>query len=87
MNKLNWKIIESNIAEAKEELENIEKQIQSSKKPNMAEFQISLQHAYHHLNFAWNTKHKKTKEYKTMTNKEFKQYGKYSKDIEKFDIE
>jgi hypothetical protein len=87
MNKLNWKIIESNIAEAKEELENIEKQIQSSKKPNIAEFQISLQHAYHHLNFAWNAKYKKTKEYKEMTNKDFKKCGKYPKDIEKFDIE
>jgi hypothetical protein len=68
MKKLNWKIIESTIIEAKEELENIEKQIQSSKKLNIAKSQISLQHVYHHLNFAWNTKHKKIKE---MTDKEF----------------
>lgn len=87
MKRLNWKIIKSNISEAKEELANLEKQINSKKKPNSAEFQISLQHAYHHLNFAWNIRHKLTKEYSELTDKDFKKWAKYSKDINKFDLE
>ena len=87
MKKINCEIIQPNISEAREQLSNLEKQIKSKKKPNIAEFQIALQHAYHHLNFAWKIRHKTTSWYNKMTNKEFRKYGKYPKDMDKFDME
>ena len=81
MKKLNWQIIKSNISEAKQELEKLESQIESGKKPDLVELQISLQHAYHHINFAWNVRNKTLKEYQKFTDKDFKKFGKYPIDI------
>ena len=82
MKKLNWKIILSNISEAREELQSIESRIQSEKGFGEVEFQIALLHAYHHLNFAWNIRRVATKRYAHLTKKEFKKWGSYPKKIE-----
>ncbi|MCM0083042.1 hypothetical protein L4X63_15730 [Geomonas sp. Red32] len=75
MNRLNWKVILSNVQEAREELEKIESRIASSKKPDETELELSLRHAYHHLNTAWNARHAKTDSYRTMTEDDFKAWG------------
>jgi hypothetical protein len=43
-----------------------------------------LQHAYHHLNFAWNTRRISTKHYSNLTDKEFNKWGKFPKEIDSF---
>ena len=80
--KLNWRTISSDIAEAREELENLEQAVKSGELPSEAEFQTRLQHAYHHLNFAWNARHKTTKRYASLTDADFRAWDKYPKDIE-----
>ncbi len=75
--KMNWKIIESNVREAREELESLEKLIADKKKRNEIELQISLQHAYHHLNFAWHIRRKPTKKYGNCSNRDFKAWGQF----------
>jgi len=76
MNRMNWKIIESNIREAREQLEEIERLISSKKYPCEEELQVMVEHAYHHLNFAWNTRRVTTKEYRKLTDEEFNRWGK-----------
>ena len=77
MRKLNWKIIESNIREAREELEELERTIAKTNKPAEVELQLSLRHAYHHLNCAWNIRHTETAKYRNMTEDDFKTWGKF----------
>lgn len=75
MKRLNWKVTLSNIQEAREALEKLESQITSPKKPAEVEFELSIRHAYHHLNTAWNARHVETAKYRDMTDKDFKAWG------------
>ncbi len=79
MKKLNWKIILSNVKEAREELEKLESEIASTRKPVEVELELSLRHAYHHLNSAWNVRYTKTHKYRNQTRSDFKKWGKFPK--------
>lgn len=82
MKNLNWKIILSNIKEAREELQELEKRIRSSEKLNEVYLEISLRHAYHHLNSAWNIRHTETKKYAHLTDSDFKKWGKFPRGLD-----
>ena len=82
MNKLNWEIISSNIQEAKEEIEKLENEIASSEKPEEVELELSLRHAYHHLNFAWNIRNFETEKYANLTDSDFNKWGKFPKGLD-----
>ncbi len=86
MSRLNWKIILDNIVEAREQLEQIEERVKNWKKPSEGELQIMLEHAYHHLNFAWNIRHVHTKRYLKLSDEEFNQWSKFPKEIEEWKI-
>lgn len=80
---MNRQVIESNIREAREELEKIEKRL--SDKLSEGELLVMLQHAYHHLNFAWNARKVSTSRYAKLSEKEFNEWGKYpAADIDDF---
>jgi hypothetical protein len=87
MPRLNWKIILYNIAEAREELERIEALAKSGKKPAEGELQLMLEHAYHHLNFAWNVRRVSSKRYAHLSDEEFNQWSKFPKEIEEYKVE
>lgn len=87
MSKLNWKNILHNITEAREQLEQIEAQAKHKKRISEGELQVMLEHAYHHLNFAWNIRHVSTKHYTHLTESEFNEWSKFPKQIEEFNIE
>lgn len=86
MPKLNWEIILHNIAEAREQLEQIEGLTGKGKKITEGELQIMLEHAYHHLNFAWNIRHVSTKRYSQLSNDEFNEWSKFPKQIKEAKI-
>jgi len=75
MKNINWRIVLSNIKEAREELEGLESQIASNKKPSEVRLELSLRHAYHHLNTAWNARHSETAQYRNLTEHDFKAFG------------
>jgi len=79
MKRLNWKIILSNVKEAREELEELESQIAAAKKPAEVELKLSFRHAYHHLNTVWHARHATTKQYKNLTDSDFKKWGMFPK--------
>lgn len=74
---MNREIITSNIREAREQLEEIERQFSSSDTPGEAEFFVMLQHAYHHLNVAWNARAVATERYASMSDEDFNAWGKF----------
>lgn len=80
---MNRQIIESNIKEAREQLEEIEKRLSANL--SEGELLVMLQHAYHHLNFAWNAKKVSNSRYAKMSEEEFSEWGKYpAADIDDF---
>ncbi len=87
MKRLNWQVILSNLAEAREELERIETGAKKGEKISEIELQIVLEHAYHHLNFAWNARHVPAKRYTHLTDEEFNLWSKYPKEIEEYRID
>ncbi len=86
MRKLNWEIVLSNLAEAREQLEEIELRVKAGNPPAEGEFQIMLEHAYHHLNFAWNVRRVTTERYSRLTEDEFNRWSKFPKELEESQI-
>jgi hypothetical protein len=80
--RINWKSVACNIAEAREQLEQLEIALKQPQVRHEATLQIGLEHALHHLYFAWNVRKISTKSYRSMTNKEFNRWSKVPKDLE-----
>lgn len=83
MPKLNSEIILYNIQEAREQLEIIEKQLKDGNLSKI-DFQTQLEHAYHHLNFAWNIRNVSNEKYAKMTNSSFNKWSKFPKKIKAY---
>ncbi|HEY2865486.1 MAG TPA: hypothetical protein VGJ02_00215 [Pyrinomonadaceae bacterium] len=81
MPKLNWEIVKWNIAEAREQLEEIERQIATGE-ISEGSFGVMITHAFHHLNFAWNIRRVSTKRYSNLTTEDFNFGGDFPADIE-----
>jgi hypothetical protein len=79
--KLNLEIIKSNLSEAREELEKLERKAATGALSEV-ELQIGLQHAYQHLNFSWNIRRIPTTQYANLTQEEFDKWGRYPSEIE-----
>ena len=75
--RLNRKILSSNLNEALEELQKLNKKISFNKIPREIEIEISLRHAYHHLNTAWNARRESIEKYKNMTKSNFEKWGRF----------
>ncbi len=86
MRKLNWEIIPSNLAEAREQLKRIELRVRDGVAPAEGEFQVMLEHAYHHLNFAWNVRRISTERYSHLTGEEFDRRGRFPEVLKEFKI-
>ena len=82
MDELTWENISCNLEDALEELKRLNERALLGDMPDEVEFRIAMQHIYHHLNFAWNTRHESVQNYAGMMNEEFKQWGKFPKDLE-----
>ncbi|MBN2433199.1 MAG: hypothetical protein JXQ27_17145 [Acidobacteria bacterium] len=79
---LNWQTISSGLAEAREQLQDLERRIAEGDPPDQADLKICLRHAYHHINVAWNARHISTERYANLTAKDFADWGTYPTDIE-----
>jgi hypothetical protein len=75
----NKEIMKANISEAKEELEEIEKRLEKDDYDEV-ELRIALEHAYHHLNYAWNIRNVSEEELVQHTDKDFKKWSRYPKE-------
>jgi len=86
MAKLNLELIFSNIQEAKDELEKLGKEIKADSEFDESQLGLSLAHAYHHINFAWNTRNQTDDECKKLKDDDFKRFSKFPVDIEKYGL-
>ena len=73
---LNRKSLRFHLGEAREELERLER-LAGEGTLAEAQLQIGLLHAYHHLNFAWNTRRIASSEQARLTREKFEEWGMY----------
>jgi hypothetical protein len=85
MAKLIWDNIAYNLEDALDELQKLDKRMLSGDMPDEVEFQISMEHIYHHLNFAWNTRFFSIENHANMTKEQFIQWGKCPEDLKLYD--
>jgi hypothetical protein len=78
---MTFEIVQSNLAEAREELTKLEAAAAAGTLKEV-DFQIRLAHAYHHLNFAWNIRHVAASTYAKLTQEQFEEWGRYPAEIE-----
>lgn len=74
---MNTMIVRSNIVEAKDELERIIAELDSGEIADEGLLQSYLEHAYHHLNFAWNTRQSAEAKVIACAYKDFKRWSKF----------
>ena len=73
----NKDLIKSNIEEAKEELESLLSDIASDPEYTESELQIALEHAYHHLNYAWHIRNVDEDRVGACSQEDFVKWSKY----------
>jgi ubiquinone/menaquinone biosynthesis C-methylase UbiE len=87
MARINRKRILHNVSEAREQLEEIERVLQGGAPFSEVELGVMLEHAYHHLNWAWNTRSVLKSTYDSMTDRDFNLWSKVPKDLEPMKID
>ncbi len=81
MNDLkNKEIIAANLLEAKDQLIEILESLEAGKDYSEVELKIDLEHAYHHLNYAWNIRNVSEKDLEKLKDEDFVKWSKYPKD-------
>ncbi|MGH7949634.1 MAG: hypothetical protein ACREQF_10445 [Candidatus Binataceae bacterium] len=78
---INWNLVALNISEAREELQSLESMLADRDKRSEGEFEVRLEHAYHHLNFAWNARRASNDQYRHLTQSNFTRWGKFPKSL------
>lgn len=71
-------IILANISEAREQLEAIEKSILDPEYDEV-ELKLDLEHAYHHLNYAWNTRNESDEALSEHSSSDFRKWSLFPK--------
>jgi len=82
MPRLNWTIISSNVQEAREQLEEIEASLAKGERPSPGRLEALIAHAYHHLNSAWNARCAPMREYRSLTDAKFNEWGRFPTELE-----
>jgi hypothetical protein len=80
--RLNWKVILSNLSEARRELEKLEGLAVDAKHRSEVELEIGLAHAYYHLNFAWHVRRVPMSRYANLTDQDFNRWGRFPRNVE-----
>jgi hypothetical protein len=83
MPKLNWEFILYNLRDAQEELDRVIKLAEAGDMDEI-DFRVKMEHAYHHLNFAWNIRHVTSKRAAKCVKEDFNEWSKFPKDIEEY---
>jgi hypothetical protein len=78
--KLNVALLLYNVRDAREQLEVIEKALAAGTADEDG-LQVWFDHAFHHLNFAWNARHSSSKRHSGLTDEDFNRWSKFPRDI------
>jgi len=80
--RMNWKWVLSNLAEAREELQRLERLAsRPGARRTSIELEIGLGHAYHHLNAAWNGRRFSMARWRKITSRDYRMVSRWPRDV------
>jgi hypothetical protein len=79
--RINWKLVAKQLAEAREELQRLEGMVSTQKSRSKGALQVGLEHAYHHLNFAWNAREMTDKSHRNLTPRQFQRGSRFPRSL------
>jgi hypothetical protein len=79
---MNKKYILYNLKEAKEQLDEVLLELENNSEYDFGEFSVDIQHLYHHVNTAWNSKYSTKQESSECSEEHFNQWRKFPNDID-----
>jgi hypothetical protein len=79
---MNKQYILLNLHEALEEIDRTIRKLQNELEYNEPEFRIAMEHAFHHMNIAWNARNTTKEQAFECSAKDFDSWGKFPKDID-----
>ncbi len=85
MPRLNLEFILYNLRDVREQVDEIIKLAEAGDLDEI-NFETSMEHAYHHLNFAWNIRHMGSKRAAKCVRKDFNKWSKYPRDLDEYKI-
>lgn len=71
---MNWRCIKGDLVEARDQINEL---IAKMDAPCEGDYLVSIQHAMHHLNIAWNARRSALAKYQGMTTKDFNRWRKF----------
>lgn len=86
MPKLNWEFILYNLRDVREQIDEIIRLAEAEDLDEIG-FQIKMEHAYHHLNFAWNIRHVSSDRSSKCVAEDFNEWSKFPNDLELWRID
>jgi hypothetical protein len=81
MPDLNYNVLLTNVREAREELDRIERDLAASPKPDEESLRVAFEHAFHHLNFAWNARRVRDEHYAQLSDEDFDRWSEFPGDL------
>jgi hypothetical protein len=78
---MNTQFILSNLKEAQEELAQAIANFEAGKEVSFGDFHVSMAHAYHHLNTAWNGRYATLEEWQQCTEENYAKWESFPKDL------
>jgi hypothetical protein len=78
---MKWDNVLRNVKEAREQLEDLERMIADPTARTEGKLVVGLEHAYHHLNFAWHTRRIARHRYPALTTADFNRFGAFPRDV------
>jgi hypothetical protein len=79
---MNTEYILFNLREALDELQTTIEGIEQDQEYDEGQFYVEMQHVYHHLNHAWNARHKETKASFDGTETDFNKWRQFPSDMD-----
>jgi hypothetical protein len=77
--RTNWHLVSGQLAEAREELEHLEQLVADRTARSDGALEVGLEHAYHHLNFAWNARKMSDGRFRKLTTLRFRSNSRFPK--------
>jgi hypothetical protein len=79
--RINWKLVAKQLVEAREELQRLEEMVASRTARSEGALQAGVEHAYHHINFAWNARRMTDKSHRNLTTRQFQRGSRFPRTL------
>ena len=74
---MNWRCVKHDLIEARDQINEIIAKLDAEDTSSEEYYLVSIQHAFHHLNIAWNARRSSLAKYQGMSTRDFNRWRKF----------